>query len=180
MSSIHKILNALADEVIGKFELLNHGGCCVFAALVARALDNKGYPVQGVAFSWQADTPSGMEKNIDELRPYLTGRHVKAWNDLGIRFGHVGIEFYDGTDIYRYDSNGIVDKDAYLEGDPAWRGKLRIEELEYLATDDGRAQGMQAWNDCFDRNHIPELQQLVAKHFKKLNTKHLKELASIA
>ena len=168
MSELHALLNKLGDEADRRFELLNHGGCCVFAALVARALDDKGYPVQGVAFSWNAGTPSGKEKNIDELRPYLAGRHVKAWNDLGIRFGHVGIEFYDGVDIHRYDSNGVADKDADLEGDPAWRGSLSIEELEYLAADDGKAQGMQAWNDAFDRNHIPTLRQLVAKHFKNI------------
>jgi len=166
--SLVDILNELGEEANQKISSLNWGGCCVFAGLVADALDEKGYPVQGRVGALVAGLPRS--PTITEARKKVRSNTVLEWNKQGIHFGHVGIEFYDGEKVYLYDSNGCVSPDNLLDGMHSFEGRLTVQELNDLWEYNGPTEKYSiSWNSCFDRNNIPYLRELVRKHFIRVS-----------
>lgn len=162
-----EVLNKLGEEANKKFPSLNWGGCCVFAGLVAEILDRKGYPVQGRAASNMASKRDA--SSITEARKKVKRNTVAEWNTHGISFGHVGIEVYDGTDIYLYDSNGCVNPEEHLDGMPSFEGRLTVLELNELWQYNGPTLEYSiSWNSCFDRGNIPYLHSLIKQHLIRL------------
>lgn len=128
---------------------LNLGGCCVFAFLVANKLAEKGIKARGVVFNRHSDIP------LYHARP-KNSNSVWAWNDNGVAFEHVALEFRLGRDKRMiFDSNGFHYPEVGIPpyGKPL-KGYLSVKELEGLAEDTN-------WNCMFDRNQIPDLQELV-------------------
>lgn len=151
-------LNALGAEAELKIEYLNHGGCCVFAALIARELQNKGYKASGVVVSYGAEES---ENSVSKARKMVANNTVYEWNDKALYFSHVGVEFKIDGFKHRYDSYGVVGSRAKLMNMPAYRGRLTVVEMEELAADTG-------WNPQFNRKQIPKLKRIVKKHFAKI------------
>lgn len=160
-------LNELGDKANKKFPSLNWGGCCVFAGLVATELEKRGYPVQGRVASGEAGKPRS--QSITDVRKKVTANTSNQWNQHGIYFGHIGIEFYDGVNVFMYDSNGCVSPEELLDGMHSFEGRLTVQELTELWQDNGPTRGYSiSWNTTFDRNNIPDLEKLIKSHFKRV------------
>jgi hypothetical protein len=159
-------LNWLGDDVESKINCLNYGGCCVFAGMVATALENKGYPVQGRVAAYSASRGTA---NIHNARRHVKKNSVGEWNIQGIHFGHVGLEVYDGQDIYLYDSNGCRDPIELLDGMHSYEGRLTAKEMTELWLYNGPARGYDiSWNPEFNRTQIPKLYKIIQSHFRKI------------
>lgn len=160
-------LNELGETANKKFPSLNWGGCCVYAGLVATALEEKGYPAQGRVAGWAAGKPNAA--SITEARKRVQVNTPAEWNANGINFGHVGIEFYDGENAYLYDSNGCTSPEDLLDGMHSFEGRLTPLELTELWQNNGPLNGYQvSWNTSFDRNNIPDLEKLVKESFERV------------
>lgn len=158
-------LRRLGQEANARVRYLNCGGCAVYAALVSRALLNRGIPARARV----ADRSHTGEYTVDKVRAVLAENGIDTnnatphdWHAEGIDFTHVLVEFEYRGRTYLADSNFVDTKRRKREptcGAPLLPGILSVPEVESLAsTPDG-------WNDAFDRDEgIPILEKLVATH----------------
>ncbi len=157
MSNIVDTLNRLGNAVEASVTYLNSGGCCVYAALVARELADRGYPVKGVVVSYGAT--KGKPKIYEVRKTLNNSKDLVDWNGH-VSFSHVGIEFRADGKVYRYDSNGVVGAKDPLMNMAPYPGRLKVDELEAFAS------GQEGWNNTFNRNQIPKLKKLVKSYFR--------------
>lgn len=151
-------LNALAAEVRESTSDLNSGGCGVFAAMVGKALIQKGIPASCFACYdtvWDDMRHAG---NVDEARANVSDpADLYEWNDNDVSLSHVGVEFVANGETLWYDSNGVVKPSrSFTRG--TWivqDGRFTVEEMEAMA------ERPHNWNDWFDRSQIPDIQHLV-------------------
>ena len=153
-----KFLDDVGVLVNSKIHELNRGGCCVFASIVAQRLSEFCEVRIAVGTDWLDND----DTTIDEVREQVSSNSPNEWNNYGVDFGHVIIEFdYDGS-TYHYDSNGVtsVQRDTSTFGMPILDGYLTINEAVELAS---HAE----WNPKFDRSQIPKLEKIIIKEFDK-------------
>ena len=153
---MNTILAALSRDVRDNIELLNNGGCCVYAALVGRVLENMGYEVRGCTSGW-----ASVSVNIDEVRPLIKNRKKRVqWRDMGVPFNHVMLEVKLNGKWWMYDSCELVLSDStnIFAHKHVLTGRFTIEELEWLSTRDNH------WNPMFNRRQIPKLKRLIASY----------------
>jgi hypothetical protein len=158
-----KQLKTLGKQTLDIIPEINSGGCCVFAAVVARRLDNLGIEVKVVTVDLE-DECSGpfdidqVRKNVLIVAPKGKVNTKEQWQRQGLSFFHVGVVFKWRGRWYSYDTSK-VSRDPTTLGRwsyPVARGSLTIEEAEaFAAKEDG-------WNPCFDRDDIPTVHELVA------------------
>jgi hypothetical protein len=158
-NSLRYQLDSLGREVNRRFNKINNGGCCVYAALVAACLAKRGIVATGiVAGPQEKDRPT----NIDEVRKALPVTNRKdLWNDGGVIFSHVGLELAGKNGVWHYDSNGMQKAGPTLDCMPIYEGRLRLNEMQELADE------IAGWNDMFDRKFIPAIAATV-KHYVSL------------
>lgn len=147
---LRKRLNKLGKKANRLTKNLNCGGCCVFASLVARALEQLRVPHEGVvSLSWG---------DLDSQRP-MNNLDARAWYERDVHFRHVGLRVYYEGEAWLFDSNGVTEADeAHLSYFPLSKGTLSDEELHCLAGEPV------LWNPMFQRTLIPKLQALVDEH----------------
>lgn len=150
----HTALNNFARKIHKKFRNINKGGCCVFAAHVARQLQ-KYYPVRIVTFGYRT------KKSVDEIRKNVKVNNASEWYRNGLDLNHVVIEFTDEHGkIWHYDSTGVHKPDGSIYEDPMIKGYLTVEEAwEMASTHVG-------WNDVFNRRDIPEIKEMIHNFFR--------------
>jgi hypothetical protein len=148
-------LNLLGVKVAARYPNLNQGGCCVYAALVARELSNRMIPVKGLITTFDPGSLS-----LDVVRQRVNNNSLFEWKENSVSFYHVGLEFTLEKKTFRYDSNGVVSSRARLLDCLPYKGRLTVNELEDLADDND-------WNRCFNRQNIPAIRLMVKNQFKK-------------
>lgn len=152
-------LDLLSKEVTRRYPWLNHGGCCVYAAMIVDALHKHKIEANGIVASWSAESLNKSGVTIDKIREGIKTNTHTEWNRNGVSFSHVGVEFEYKVKIRttkrHYDSRGVRKVGKELDGMPIYAGRLTLQELKILA---GTKKG---WNDTFDRRDIPELRKLV-------------------
>jgi hypothetical protein len=150
-------LNEVAELVTSKARNINCGGCCVFASLVLDHVQNMTPVRISVLSNW-----FGRENSIDVARTKVTCNQTNEWNENGIYFGHVILEFdHDGV-TYFYDSDGVTKKDQdYRAGDQV-DGYLTTQECKELAEDVN-------WNRMFDRANIPTMKATIDTFFAQFD-----------
>jgi len=150
-------LNLLGQEVNKYSPKINFGGCCVFAAAVARALEAQGVKARGIVASYCA---SNHTTPIGKIRPKVKNNSIHEWRDNGIYFGHVGVEFTYKGRLYHYDSCGVHTKTDKLDNMPIYRGRMKHHEMQAIAN------VPEGWNTEFPRRHIPHIEHLIKKHLE--------------
>jgi hypothetical protein len=154
-------LDGLAKKVSSQMKRINHGGCCVYATLVANHLQHI-VPTRFVVFhgGWRPDE----DLDLDDVRNQVTSNCLLEWNGCGVYFGHVVIEFdYDGK-TYHYDSEGWTDSDGSIcQGSVRIKGYLLKQDADELADDE------YGWNDTFDRNQIPKMKRIIDDYFETIS-----------
>jgi hypothetical protein len=152
---ILKQLNALAKKVQNTYPYVNNGGCCIHAAMVAKALQKHGIDAKGIVASHYAGSWRGVDMTIEEARTNLRRNTVYEWDKNGISVCHIGIEFmYEGK-LRHYDSNGVHVRRNRLDGLRIYKGRMELKDLAALA----RSRG--GWNTRWDRKNNNGLQELV-------------------
>lgn len=161
MNTIISKLDDLAWKAGMNVPALNSGGCAVFAHEVAKRLADMGIPVTGVVAMADyylprntADWPS-----IDTARKAITDvSDGLQWNDNGVDFHHVGIEFTLDGQEYHFDSSGVSPAKQWMNRQD-WKvlpGRLTVAELNELVKNPWN------WNPAFDRDRgIPQIRRLV-------------------
>jgi len=151
-------LTNLAKEVTKKFPNINDGGCCIFAALVAKELQHI-CPVRIIGFSSDST-------NIDLVRPNILNNTCREWGDNGVDFNHIVVEINakiisnDEGDKWHYDANGIFASNGSICIDKVQlKGSLSVKEAIELANNP------EGWNRDFDRTDIPKLEKVINKYF---------------
>ncbi len=145
-------LNTIATEVSTKINYINHGGCCVFASLIAQHI-NSLLPMKIVVFSY------GKTKSINMARKHIHNNKLSEWNDNGVYFGHVMIELTVDDKTFLYDSNGISSTRNTINGYGKLPGELTLLEATELAEDSV------GWNEDFNRDKIPLMKDIINKYF---------------
>lgn len=152
MNLIEK-LRQLGERVEEEFPRINQGGCCVYAAEVAKVIQ-QWVPVRIRAYNWTT-----VEEPLAALKVKNPANTMSVWYDLGLDFYHLVLEFdYEG-ETYRCDTSHTKkaeDCETYGNGQ-LLDGYFTLEEAEVLAAD---ASG---WNYLFDRESIPLLKCVIAE-----------------
>lgn len=161
-----KMLNELGKEAELRIESLNSGGCAVFAAHVGYYLKYRA-GIKDVKLrvgnSW-ADDESEIP-SIDEARNNVhPNANAADWSRAGLSFGHVIVEFTTGKvkPVGRhYDSNGVTGKSNVTNafGFSLHPGSMTVEEGLQIASEQS------GWNTMFKREQIPQLINIIDKHF---------------
>lgn len=138
----------------------NSGGCCVIAVEIANHLQ-KIYPTK-IRISTEYD-------DVNDTTVPVAASNISdpadgfEWNDNGIYFGHVVVEFkYKGRN-YHMDTGGVSRATGCdpTFGWPFYVGDMTIAHARILARQD---EGV--WNSTFDRRQIPKMRKLVTEFFK--------------
>jgi hypothetical protein len=152
-------LNKLGNQANESVGHINAGGCCVYAAAIATHLQHVCKKVRvlvGDNDTWR--------NSIPKVRNQVAANTPSEWNNNGIQFGHVIVEFEYRGRVYHYDSNGVTkkaDRTATL-GYKLLKGALTIQEATELGN---CARG---WNYHFLRNDIPRLHNMIDEHLSPL------------
>lgn len=148
---LQRKLKVLGEKANAKFPELNAGGCCVFAAAVAKELENLGLEAW-VTFPKDNDKEELLRLVEDVKKKKFDGPHeysINLWH-LAVRIRHQDVE-------YAYDSDGLVENGKRVGNARhiAHRDCLSSEEAEVLANE------VQLWNSFFPRQQIPAVRKLV-------------------
>lgn len=154
-------LRELADELSNTLTYPNQGGCCVIAAEIAKYL-SEIYPTSiRVSSDYSELTAPNVVDVVNQVR---NPKDIYEWNDNGIFFGHVIVEFKYKGRKYHMDTNGVERAKAV---DPSfgwilYPGEVPLESAKMLAS-----ISSDAWNSAFNRKQIPTLRKLVKQFFKR-------------
>lgn len=159
-------LNALAKVVNYNIPRVNEGGCAVFASHVAYQL-KYGHNLNHVVLrsgSWMNDD----DRSIDDVRQHIpSNATTEEWNDNGVYFGHVIVEFTYKKKKYHYDSHaGVITakgrKKTALDGLPLYDGHLSVEEGMQISSH------QEGWNRSFSRRNIPKMIKMIHEHLSPI------------
>lgn len=151
-------LNKLGNDIKERYPRINHGGCCVYAAMVVAALKKHDIDAKGIVASYGAGKPKWMSNDIATItkaRKNVQKNDIHEWQANGISFSHVGVEFKVGGEKKHYDTDGVRKAGKILDDMPIYTGRLEYIELRALA---GKKAG---WNTSFNRRDIPAIRKLV-------------------
>jgi len=151
-----EILDNLGRDVEARYPYINHGGCCVYAAIVAQALQAHRVNAKGIVVSYFASKWI----HIDKIRNNLKRKDVREWSENDVNFSHVGLEFRYRGKVYHYDTKQLKLKEKRFDDMEIYPGRLLVEEMVQLA---GSPEG---WNTSFDRRKIPVIRRMVDKALK--------------
>jgi len=139
------------------YDYINWGGCAVSAVLLAEALTSFVDELKIVVYDDNCSNPQKV--NINEMRNYISRNTLPEWNELGIYFGHVWVEFKWKGRWYAIDSDGLKSrKEMYERWGVPLSGALSFKEMKELA------DSSRGWNSMFDRKQIPSMKKFVKKN----------------
>lgn len=156
-------MRGLAAAITRNIEAPNWGGCCVIAGMVATELERIGVQAEVVTPAYRVEhTPAWVREHL-ELDDY--GNNY-AWENFGLSRSHLAVRFMSKGRLYTWDSDGLI-MGGYkfgrdIEYAPHGRYKCVGKFGDGLKPDEAVLLGSDphAWNSCFDREQIPEIQRL--------------------
>lgn len=156
-------LEKIGDRIHAEVPYVNHGGCAIVAAAVARRIKRLGLPVDIATGGYHYTKPAAVvrERVADPTDPY-------EWDRAGLGRGHLAVRFPLGDMAYTWDTNGFAPDDEPVLGGSEWEKNgefgtgLTIEECTAMVR---RKRG---WNPTFDRRHVPTIRRIVREEFDTL------------
>lgn len=149
-------LDTIGCVVNNDIRNINCGGCCVFASIIVEKLTSLGIRSRGIVVDY-----SGNKNSLAFARNFVVNDagNLDEWNQAGINFNHVAVEFVvDGT-RYHYDTNGVTLAHRTFRCDTIHAGRLKLKELKALAS------AKHGWNPSFNRDNIPLIKEIVDSEF---------------
>ncbi|MGA8940077.1 MAG: hypothetical protein WB439_13030 [Acidobacteriaceae bacterium] len=122
-------LKRCGRNVARKIPSVNHGGCAVYAAMVASALERAGVSAWGVVMG----PPSG---DLDRVRQNGAPGSVQGWNRQGVFFTHILVQFEFRGEVWTHDVGHTLTRFEQQCTAPEHRllpGRLTVQELRLLA-----------------------------------------------
>lgn len=153
------VLNRIGRRVNFLFPNINHGGCCVFAAIIGTELKRLGISARGIVASYYSDVG---KSNIDSARENVSENIPWEWEESGVYFTHVGVEYDINGTVKHYDSNGVKRKGSRLLYLKIYDGRLTVDELKELS------RTSKGWNPSFVRKDIPAMRRLIKEEMAAL------------
>jgi hypothetical protein len=156
MTDIIARLRACGADVTSRVPEVNKGGCGVYAAKVAMALEDAGLTVWAVVSSALRDDDLNVVRN--ESRPYT----LNQWNGAGVYMSHVLVQFEHRGRVWTHDARNTTCRKTKQE--PSFGGRLvpgylTVPELVTIA------MARKGWNPAFDRRSgIPVVRTAVRRH----------------
>jgi len=152
MSEIH-------ERVSKSIELINHGGCAIFAVELVKRMHKLGMNPSIRVYGEEEVDVSLAEQHILE---YEEPMDVESWNDNGVEFVHIVVEWAG----YLWDAETIESiEDAYEYGwhdYPLLAGEISFNSLKEIALQrDG-------WNSTYNRSQNPILYNILDDVFERL------------
>jgi hypothetical protein len=153
-----KAIRAAINQFEYKFDRINWGGCSVMAAILAYQLKPLADEVKIVAEGgWCGGN------DVDNARKNMTDNNVGDWQDQGVYFNHVWVEFKWNGRWYAIDSEGLHRrKRMHKEWGTPQKGSFTLKEMRILAGDSC------GWNPTFRREQIPAMKRLATKVFNPI------------
>jgi hypothetical protein len=149
-------LIACSADVQESIPDVNRGGCAVYAAQIAMALDETGATVWGVLSSALRDEDLNVVR--EECRPHT----LHDWNAAGVYMNHVLVQFELRGTVWTHDAVNTTDAALRREptfGGPLCPGYLTVPELVKIAT------SRRGWNPAFDRRTgLPIIRSAIRRH----------------
>jgi len=151
-------LDEFLIDLHSQYPDLHYGGCCVLAAHLAYHLSNIVDP-EIVVRGYGIACIEAARNNINGGSPVIDGEGY-LWNDEGIDFSHVLVEFnYEGKRL-------IVDGDGVRGAEEYWSQHWRkYDGFLYLDEADALASNPRNWNATFDRADIPAIKDEIDSFF---------------
>lgn len=157
-------------SVFKKLPRINSGGCCVYAAHMAQALQSVGLGSKCRVSSLFSDP-----RDLNKIRRFANPLgNWKEWRKQGVNFDHVLVEFELAGVRYYHDAenttaeNDMDTDDGYLV-EPTVGGKLCdgwLEIDEALAL----SEIPYAWNSMFDRERgIPIINRAISDFLERVS-----------
>ena len=140
--SVVEQLEALGESVKGQLPWVNHGGCAVYAAAVARRLLENGINSCGIV----AGDLGSVHIDLDDLRTRMHPKNMEEWINNGVFFAHVMVRFdLDGKTYTHWSDVTTSEPVRYYKSYPVMKGRMEVDEIEVIASEG------YMWNKLFDR-----------------------------
>lgn len=153
-------LHKFALQINFDFYNVSYGGCACVAVAFAKQL-KKHFPVKILIANY--DWLTKKNQDISKIRKKLNTNTHSEWNDNGVAFAHVLVEFeYEGK-LYQLDTDeGVIPRTTHtLDGQyPILKGHMSLEDAEELATN------VDGWNYKFDRSQLPDIYKAIDQFFR--------------
>lgn len=164
---LHKLSAAL--QAHGMHDI-NCGGCGVMAGIVGEILELLGVPVEVVTSSDYGCSPAEARQRLYwNTEAENDGRwDNSAWDSEGVSRLHLAVRFMLGSDLYTWDSDGLIKSDKYFgRRDLMWRPHvadypfgegMTVAECAHISS------FPEDWNCTFNRRQIPKMRELAYQH----------------
>jgi hypothetical protein len=158
------LIQEIGHRIAEHIPFINHGGCCVYAAILADRLQEHGIPVWGrVADSWCASVNTARD---NAAKNNISLESVSDWNRAGLSFCHVFLQFVLDGEHYSHDTDNIVSGNPKsFANHTVQDGYLSVTELKTLAA------SVCGWNRVFNRDQIPTIQAMVDEYLPPYSAK---------
>lgn len=169
MSSALTFFDNLSDRVKKNIKDVNKGGCGIFAAMIKRECDKKGWQCNIKVLNLFEDLVEDVSRYSSSYEDFIVAKQE-------LHLNHIIVEIFHPQEIIPiyFDSDGIINRcyhtsklRPYNNGIHKWSdyivapGNLDLNLLTKL-------NKWYDWNDTFDRNQIEPLRCLVRSTFAKV------------
>jgi len=153
-------LKAVGAEVERQIHMLNWGGCCVYAAILANELRTLLTKDAVVEIRVIERDHGGTLRPLNEVRQELSSNDLGEWYNADVYFHHVFLEIRTGGCIIHTDS----EESHYTMNSDRSKiaGHCKIIRPGFIEFDDAVDLAKQTrWNLDFDRRQIGLLQMII-------------------
>ena len=150
-------------EVYCEYSYINSGGCGVVAGIIgeylARTTDVR---IVVAAYDYNVEKQELSFSDIKTLLP--TDPSINNWEQYGVHFNHVWVEFLYKNKWYSVDTENISDDadNMYSHWEP-YQERISVETINQLSNN------TEGWNWLFDRAQIPSIKRALNKKLKAIN-----------
>lgn len=158
---IRDALRALAEQANKQFPDLNSGGCAVFAVMVADALRAQGINARIAVAMYHPPGLSMFSARHNAKHGGNNPPEMEDYNASDIYFNHVAVSFIINGRRWIYETTGGLQRrtrHTHVMGMSLVPGSLSVDEVRPIAFSPW------GWNDQFDRDDIPLVQELIADY----------------
>lgn len=168
-SELMRRLRNFARAVSAECEYVNHGGCGVVAGIAGEYLERWGVPVEVIT---PGDPPKRVRERMLEHWGYVS-EEPYDWDSNGLWRSHLALRFMSGGKLFTWDTEGTVRSgrhfgrkiDAFNGTEYYWHQAnypfgegMAVAECAMISSE------REGWNNMFDRDQIPRIEELAVIH----------------
>lgn len=159
---LEAVCDQLSSAISARVKYVNWGGCCLVAALVAKALRKLGYRADVVCMrsDWEAAYTDNPHANVTDI--VRRSNDPRRWEYEGVWFSHVVVRVRVGPTYKFFDADvGLVSAHTLLRHwdhmslMPGCMSPAQARKAYYAL----------AWNDRFDHHNAPRVIRRLVRAF---------------